>query len=163
MTLNQQEKRNAILVDFSKCARKTTKLHYDNMLKKVFPTDKARARRVIDEYIVAMAIYAVKGAKVSIQAAEKNKAYETKSSLNSSVVMKKVDNVISNFAKFVKKNVDNKMKNHSTLFNTNYHISFNVIDKYLWVLAKSIICLVYHCYFTITQYIFTMLYSNFII
>ena len=31
--------------------------------------------------------------------------------------MKKVDNVISNFAKFVKKNVDNKMKNHSTLFN----------------------------------------------
>ena len=52
------------------------------MLRK-FTTDKARARRVIDEYIVGMAIYAVKGAKVSIQAAEKNKAYETKSSLNS--------------------------------------------------------------------------------
>tara|TARA_B100000282_G_C31708951_1_gene480120 strand:+ start:112 stop:1503 length:1392 start_codon:yes stop_codon:yes gene_type:complete len=146
MTLNQQEKRNAILVDFSKWVRKTTKLHYDNMLKKVFPTDKAKARRVIDEYIVAMAIYAVKGAKVSIQAAEKNKAYETKSPLNSSVVMKKVDNMISNFAKFVKKNVDNKMKNHSTLFNL-FMVYKHIMDNdyvirdeekfYTWFMASE--------------------------
>ena len=117
LTLNQQEKRNAILVPFSKWVRETTKLHYSDMLVKVFPTDKARARRVVDDYIVSMAIYVAKGADVSIQAGEKNKAYETKSEFSHAVVLKRVDKMISSYAKFIKRNAGNEMKSSSTLFN----------------------------------------------
>ena len=128
ITLNQQEKRNAILVPFSKWVRETTKLHYDDMLLKVFPSDKAKARRVVDDYIVSMAIYVAKGADVSIQAAEKNKAYETKSEFSHAVVMKRVDKMISNFAKFVKKNAGKEMKSSSTLFNL-FMVYVNIMDN----------------------------------
>lgn len=117
MTLNQQEKRNAILVPFSKWVRETTKLHYGDMLMKVFTSDKARARRVVDDYIVSMAIYVAKGADVSIQSNEKNKAYDTKSVFSHAVVLKRVDKMISNYAKFIKRNAGNEMKTSSTLFN----------------------------------------------
>ena len=82
MALNSQEKRNAILVPFSKWVRDKTEETYNSMLIKVFPTDKQKIRRVIDEYIVGMAIYTTYGSSVSIQAAEKNKAYEDDSTVS---------------------------------------------------------------------------------
>ena len=128
LTLNQQEKRNAILVPFSKWVRETTKLHYSDMLVKVFTSDKARARRVVDDYIVSMAIYVAKGADVSIQASEKNKAYETKSEFSHAVVLKRVDKMISNYAKFIKRNAGNEMKTSSTLFNL-FMVYNHIVDN----------------------------------
>ena len=56
-TLNQQEKKvNAILLLILN-ARKLTKSTYKELLSTVFPTDKQKYRRVIDEFIVSMSIY----------------------------------------------------------------------------------------------------------
>ena len=144
MALNQQEKRNPILVPFASWVRDITKQTKDSMLVKVFPTDKQRVRRIIDDYIVGMAIYTTYGTKVSIQAAEKNKAYEDDSTVSAGT--KRAGKIIIDFANFVKRNADNELKDSSTLFNlfmTYNHISDNnyvIQDEskfYDWFMSKE--------------------------
>ena len=85
------------------------------MLSKVFPTDKQRYRRVIDEFIVSMSIYTTFGHKKTIQADAKNKAYKDNSSVYASRDREK--KLIEDFAKFVDINSDSKLGDTSTLLN----------------------------------------------
>lgn len=144
MTLNQQEKRNPILVPFASWVRDITKETYDSMLFKVFPTDKQRIRRVVDDYIVGMAIYTTYGTSVTIQAAEKNKAYEDDSTVG--MQTKRAGKIITDFANFVKRNADNELKDSSTLFNLfmaynhildNNYVIQNESEFYKWFIAKE--------------------------
>lgn len=144
MALNQQEKRNPILVPFASWVRDITKETYDSMLFKVFPTDKQRIRRVVDDYIVGMAIYTTYGTSVTIQAAEKNKAYEDDSTVG--MQTKRAGKIITDFANFVKKNADNELKDSSTLFNLfmaynhildNNYVIQNESEFYKWFIAKE--------------------------
>jgi hypothetical protein len=129
MTLNQQEKRNPILVPFSGWVRDKTKETYNSMLIKVFPTDKQRIRRVIDDYIVGMAIYTTYGSSVSIQAAEKNKAYEDDSTVSQQT--KRSGEIILSFADFVKRNAGDELKDSSTLFNLFMAYNHILDNKYV--------------------------------
>lgn len=144
MALNQQEKRNPILVPFASWVRDITKETYDSMLFKVFPTDKQRIRRVVDDYIVGMAIYTTYGTSVTIQAAEKNKAYEDDSTVG--MQTKRAGKIITDFANFVKRNADNELKDSSTLFNLfmaynhildNNYVIQNESEFYKWFIAKE--------------------------
>jgi len=144
MTLNQQEKRNPILVPFASWVRDITKETYDSMLFKVFPTDKQRIRRVVDDYIVGMAIYTAYGTSVTIQAAEKNKAYEDNSTVG--MQTKRAGKIITDFANFVKRNAYNELKDSSTLFNLfmayNHILDNNYVIQdenkfYDWFMAKE--------------------------
>ena len=144
MALNQQEKRNPILVPFASWVRDITKETYDSMLIKVFPTDKQRIRRVVDDYIVGMAIYTTYGTSVTIQAAEKNKAYEDDSTVG--MQTKRAGKIITDFANFVKRNADNELKDSSTLFNLfmaynhildNNYVIQNESEFYKWFIAKE--------------------------
>ena len=144
MALNQQEKRNPILVPFSGWVRDKTKETYNSMLIKVFPTDKQRIRRVIDDYIVGMAIYTTYGSSVSIQAAEKNKAYEDDSTVSQQT--KRSGEIILSFADFIKRNAGDELKDSSTLFNLfmaynhildNKYVIQNESKFYNWFIAKE--------------------------
>ena len=144
MTLNQQEKRNPILVPFASWVRDITKETYDSMLFKVFTTDKQRIRRVVDDYIVGMAIYTTYGTSVTIQAAEKNKAYEDDSTVG--MQTKRAGKIITDFANFVNRNADSELKDSSTLFNLfmaynhildNNYVIQNESEFYKWFIAKE--------------------------
>ena len=144
MSLNQQEMRNPILVPFADWVRCITKETYSSMLIKVFPTKKQLVRRTIDDFIVGMAIYVTYGTSVTIQAGEKNKAYEDDSTVGSQT--KRAGKIITDFANFVKRNAGNELKESSTLFNlfmTYYHIiDGNYVIKnesqfYKWFISKE--------------------------
>ena len=144
MSLNQQEMRNPILVPFADWVRRITKETYNSMLVKVFPTKKQKVRRTIDDFIVGMAIYVTYGTSVTIQAGEKNKAYEDDSTVGSQT--KRAGKIITDFANFVKRNAGNELKESSTLFNlfmTYYHIiDGNYVIKnesqfYKWFISKE--------------------------
>lgn len=115
MTLNQQEKRNAILVPYAEWVRNMVSKTYNDMIKTVLNTEKQKVRRVIDELIVEMSIYTAFGTSVTIQAAEKNKAYEDDSTVSQQT--KRSEKIILSFNDFIKRNKDSKLKDKSTLFN----------------------------------------------
>jgi hypothetical protein len=144
VSLNSQEKLNAILVPFSGWVRDRVE-EYHPVLKKVFPTEKQLVRRAVDDYIVSMAIFATFDTQKSIQLGEKKKAYEDDSAVSRSV--KRAEKLIKETLRFVKKyDVQNNMKNSSTLFNLYMlvtHIqdnNMNVVDEagfYSWFLATE--------------------------
>ena len=134
-TLNQQEKRNAILVPYSKWVRELTKSTYKKLLSKVFPTDKQRYRRVIDEFIVSMSIYTTFGHTTTIQADSKNKAYKDNSSVYAS--RDRAKKLIEDFAKFVDINSDSKLTDSSTLFNMFMAFVYLKDNKYVFPRFES--------------------------
>lgn len=144
MSLNSQELRNAILVPFSGWVRDMVDAVYKTMLKKVFPTEKQYNRRKVDEFIVAMAIYLSFGTSRSIQSAEMDRAYQDNSPVAAGV--RQHEKTIKNFAKFVEKFTDKKLKEHSTMMNLfmayEYLISKDYVlrdekDFYNWFLATE--------------------------
>lgn len=129
MSLNQQEKRNPILVPFAKWVREMTKQTYDDMLVKVFPTEKQRVRRTVDDYIVGMAIYTTYGTKATIQALEKNKAYEDNSTVSQQT--KRAGKIITDFSNFIKRNAGKELKDSTTLFNLFMVYNHILDNKYV--------------------------------
>jgi hypothetical protein len=113
VSLNSQEIRNAILVPFAEWVREMSTEHYV-ALSKVFPTEKQRNRRDIDDYIVSMAIFATFDTQQSIQAVEKNKAYEDKSQVSMST--SRSEKLIKETLKYLKY-ADEGFSKTSTLFN----------------------------------------------
>lgn len=115
MSLNAQELRNAILCNYAGWIRKIKDLTYYDMLKKVFPTEKQRIRRVVDDYIVSMSIYTTRGTDKDIQGLAKNHAYTDDSS--ESQTTKRAEKLILGFSDFIKKNAKSNLKDSSELFN----------------------------------------------
>lgn len=115
MSLNAQELRNAILCNYAAWVRKIKDLTYNSMLKKVFPTEKQRIRRVVDDYIVSMSIYATRGTGKDIQGASKTHAYIDDSS--ESQTTKRAEKLIVGFSDFIEKNAKSNLKDSSQLFN----------------------------------------------
>lgn len=115
MSLNAQELRNATLCNYAIWIRKMKDLSYKSMLKKVFPTEKQRIRRMVDDYIVSMSIFATRGTDKDIQGASKNHAYTDDSS--ESQTTKRAEKLIIKFSDFVKRNASTNLKDSSELFN----------------------------------------------
>lgn len=124
VSLNSQEIRNAILVPFAEWVRNMSTEYYAS-LSKVFPTEKQRNRRDVDDYIVSMAIYSTFDTQKSIQAAEKDKAYEDKSQVSESTT--RTEKLIKETLKFLKY-ADEGFKKSSTLFNL-YMVVTHIIDN----------------------------------
>jgi hypothetical protein len=125
VSLNAQEKLNAELVPFSGWVRDRVKDYYP-VLKKVFPTEKQFVRRVPDDFVVSLAIYATFGVEKTIQAAEKKKAYQDDSAVSRSVARAKKN--IEETLRLVKKYADDGFKNSSTLFNL-YMLVTHILDE----------------------------------
>jgi hypothetical protein len=125
VSLNSQEKLNAELVPFSGWVRDRVAEHYP-ILKKVFPTEKQFVRRLVDDFIVSMAVYATFGTEKSIQLGEKKKAYHDDSAVSRSSARASAN--IKETLRFVSKYADEGFKNSSTLFNL-YMIITHIADE----------------------------------
>ena len=144
ITLNAQEFRNSILVYYSEWVRNMTKLTYNDMLIKVFPTVKQKYRRVVDSFIACMSIFTTYGTSKSIQGLELDKAYEDDSTTSQSA--KRAEKLIKNFSSFIKRNSDTNLKDSSTLFNLFmtyvflYDNEYSIVDEksfYDWFMASE--------------------------
>lgn len=128
ITLNAQEKRNAILCSFANWVRKIKDETYEGMLKKVFTTEKQRIRRVVDDFIVSMSIYTTRGLEKDIQAQAKNHAYTDDSS--ESQTTKRAENLILGFSNFIKKNAKTNLSSNK---DENSSVLFNMFIVYVWL------------------------------
>lgn len=133
VSLNSQEKLNAILVPFSGWVRERVKEHYP-VLKKVFPTDKQLVRRAVDDFIVSMAIYSTFATQKSIQLGEKKKAYEDDSAVSRGT--SRAEKRIKEVLRLVKKYADDGFKNSSTLFNL-YMLTTHIQDSNMKILNEG--------------------------
>jgi hypothetical protein len=114
VSLNAQELRNARLVPFAGWVRDTVKKH-KNEFRKVFTTEKQEKRRLIDDFVVGLAIYSSFGAEHGVAKSDKDNAYE-----DDSVVSKQTKNAsssIDSMCKIVKKHATTGFKDHSTMLN----------------------------------------------
>lgn len=133
VSLNSQEKMNAILVPFSGWVRDRVAEHYP-VLKKVFPTQKQFVRRDVDDYIVSMSIYSAFGTQKSIQLPEKKKAYD-----DDSIVSRGANRAAKNIKevlRLVKKYADDGFKNPSTLFNL-FMLTTHIQDSNMKILDEE--------------------------
>jgi 5-methylcytosine-specific restriction endonuclease McrA len=129
MTLNAPELRNATLCSYASWVRDLKDLTYKTMLKKVFPSEKQRARRIIDDFIVSMSIYSTRGYLKDIQGQAKNSAYTDNSP--ESQTTKRAEKLIIGFANLIHKNASTNLKDSSELFNMFMAYTFLEDNKYV--------------------------------
>lgn len=142
ITLSAPELRNATLCSYATWVRYLKDLTYNTMLKKVFTTEKQRARRIIDDFIVSMSIYSTRGYSKDIQGQTKNNAYTDNSP--ESQTTKRAEKLILGFANLIHKNASTNLKDSSELFNMfmaytyledNRYVINNDKEFYDWFMA----------------------------